>query len=548
MADVSTQGSRAHSRWLYGPAPDLLFGCGGAYAFVFAALLFAGGTLQTLVPLGLLPLAILVTSIPHYGATLLRVYERAEDRRKYRVFALWSTLFVYAWLVGGVYDVALGSWLVTLYLTWSPWHYSGQNYGIALLFLGRRGLAPDATTKRWLYASFALSYAIAFLGTHAASQSVTYAPASLEGVTYRLMRVGIPQSVFIPGVLAVASAYLLAIGVVVTRLRRSGAWRDLAPALCLVALQALWFSIPVIFRMSGAFAERVPFDPSAGEYAFLWIAMGHAVQYLWVTRYYASAARPESAGPYYGKTLLAGGAIWGVPLLLFGPDLLGVRAFDAGLGLLVAAAVNVHHFVLDGAIWKLRDGRIARVLLRARDPDVRAGGFGDRAAISLSVRGAIALAGVVYALTTVLGTLEFEFGVRRATEPLDPARLETAAQRLRWLGRDHPDVHYNLGVHALREGDLARARSELQRSLALRENSLSWLALGLVERRDGRPDASLAAYDAALDIDPRSVPALVQSARSLEELGDTRRARERLERALALEPDRSDLRDALSRP
>jgi hypothetical protein len=35
-----------------------------------------------------------------------------------------------------------------------------------------------------------------------------------------------------------------------------------------------------------------------------------------------------------------------------------------GLGLLTASIVNLHHFVLDGAIWTLRDGRVARMLLR----------------------------------------------------------------------------------------------------------------------------------------------------------------------------------------
>ena len=35
--------------------------------------------------------------------------------------------------------------------------------------------------------------------------------------------------------------------------------------------------------------------------------------------------------------------------------------------LLVASVVNLHHFVLDGAIWKLRDGRVARVLLRTAE-------------------------------------------------------------------------------------------------------------------------------------------------------------------------------------
>jgi tetratricopeptide (TPR) repeat protein len=544
---VAAPSSAASSRWLYGPGPDLLFGCGGAYALIFLAMVFAGDLVQDLAPHGLLPLAILVTSIPHYGATLLRVYEQRADRRAYQLFAVWATLAITAWFVVGVYDLGVGSWLVTLYLTWSPWHYSGQNYGIALLFLGRRGVAVDATTKRLLYASFLLSYAIVFLGTHAVGQTAAYAPASLEGATYRLVRLGIPDALFASGGLLATGAYVACVGAVVARLRRRGSWRDLGPALSIVALQAFWFSIPVLARMSGVLGELTPFDPSLGEYTFLWIAMGHAIQYLWVTRYYASTANPtERAGTYYGKTLLAGGAIWGAPMILFGPDLLGVRAVDAGLALLVAAGVNVHHFVLDGAIWKLRDGRIARVLLRAQES--RGAGAGtdvEGASIPRAVRAAVAVAGIAYAVTTVAGTLEFEFGVRRATEPLDAERLRTAASRLRWIGRDHPDLHYNLAMHAFREGDADKARHELARSLDLRENALSWLALGLVERRAGRPREALAAYDAALAIDPRSVPALVQSARTLEELGEVDAARARLERAAALEPEREDLRRAL---
>jgi tetratricopeptide (TPR) repeat protein len=35
--------------------------------------------------------------------------------------------------------------------------------------------------------------------------------------------------------------------------------------------------------------------------------------------------------------------------------------------LIFTALVNLHHFILDGAIWKLRDGRIASLLLNSRD-------------------------------------------------------------------------------------------------------------------------------------------------------------------------------------
>src|SRR6202008_5156274 len=34
--------------------------------------------------------------------------------------------------------------------------------------------------------------------------------------------------------------------------------------------------------------------------------------------------------------------------------------------LIFTALVNIHHFILDGAIWKLRDGRIASLLLNSQ--------------------------------------------------------------------------------------------------------------------------------------------------------------------------------------
>ena len=37
--------------------------------------------------------------------------------------------------------------------------------------------------------------------------------------------------------------------------------------------------------------------------------------------------------------------------------------------LIFTALVNIHHFILDGAIWKLRDGRIASLLLNSREQD-----------------------------------------------------------------------------------------------------------------------------------------------------------------------------------
>ena len=532
-------GAAARNPWLFGPIPDLALGCGGAYLVLFFALCAAADWMEALLPIGLLALPILVTSIPHYGATLLRVYERGEDRNAYRFFAWWTTLPIVVWFVAGVYDESIGSALVTLYLTWSPWHYGSQNYGLALLFLARRGVRVDPSAKRWLQASFVLSFALVFVAAHTEGASATYAPGSLAGASYRFLRLGFPAQIAAWLALGLLFAYAVALWVAVAKLRRAAGWRDLAPALCLVALQALWFSLPVLSRATGWLDHLAPFDPTRFEYAFLWIAIGHALQYLWVTTYYAgqTGAAPRR-GRYLGKCLLAGAAAWGVPTLLFGPDLLGVRAFDAGSALLAAAAVSVHHFVLDGAIWKLRDGRVARILLRPRAA-LPAPGATPR--VPRFARAGIAAAGVAYVVSTVVGALEQEYGVRRASDPPDFARLRLAVERLRWVGRDDPRVRYNLAMHALRENDLDGARGELERSLALQRTPNGWLALGVVEQRAGAWRDALHAYDETLALDPASVAAWSREAQVFARLGDSGRARDALLRALALAPERLDL-------
>ena len=61
---------------------------------------------------------------------------------------------------------------------------------------------------------------------------------------------------------------------------------------------------------------------------------------------------------FYGKSMLAGQLLWGLPALVFAPMMIGSFSYSADVALLVASTVNLHHFVLDGAIWRLRDDRV----------------------------------------------------------------------------------------------------------------------------------------------------------------------------------------------
>lgn len=76
--------------WLFGPAADLLLGFGLGYAVLVGVLASLPTHPQELQRWE--TLATLVTGMPHYGATLLRVYERRGDRRRYALFAIWASL------------------------------------------------------------------------------------------------------------------------------------------------------------------------------------------------------------------------------------------------------------------------------------------------------------------------------------------------------------------------------------------------------------------------------------------------------------------------
>ena len=280
----------ANRAWIFGPSSDLLLGCGVGYALLATGLAALPVEPDQLLRWGVL--ATFVTGMPHYGATLLRVYERRDDRRRYAFFTVWASLAVWLCFVAGVYAPVFGSLFVTLYVTWSPWHYAGQNYGLAVMFLRRRGIAMDAPLKRPLYASFLLSYLLTLLSLHGGYEAAGYVPFDVLDSSYHIVSLGIPRSVYAVAFPLVLAAYLATLGLAVARLARGRALGASLPAFLLMATQAIWFTVPsVALWLSGALvrSEHVVFY-------FVWVGIAHAVQYLWVTTYYAVAASPWARG------------------------------------------------------------------------------------------------------------------------------------------------------------------------------------------------------------------------------------------------------------
>ena len=536
----------ADRRWLFGPVSDLLFGCGLAYIGVFALLSFGLNTVEAVLPIWSFLIISLFISGPHYGATLLRVYERREDRRAYTIFTIYATAVIWAAFAVGVHNALVGSLMFTLYFTWSPWHYTGQNYGLAVMFLGRRGVKVSPLTKRLLYLSFIFSYGVIFVTLHGGGGTAGYTGVAADAGSYRFMPLGMPGQIAAALYWILTAAFVGTLGTAIVMLLRVAPLRDLTPTLVLVFSQALWFLIPALARSSGKLQDIAPLSLRHAEYAALWIVLAHSIQYLWVTTFYA--ARDEGVAGrtrYYGKALLAGSAIWGIPTLIFAPSALGNAPYDLGLFMVVAAAVNLHHFVLDGAIWKLRDSRIAKILVRTANHETnadfdtgRSRSFGKPIIWAMGVAGLIVLVG---------GDLETRYGVDVATERGDHERVELAAKRLAWVGRDGPLVHHNLALLAQMRGDLVTAENEFLESLDRYETKNAWYNLGSLRLRQGRNTEALEAYQAALRMNPYLLMSLIGASQASLSLGDPDGAVRYLERATALSPGDADLRQSLIR-
>jgi tetratricopeptide (TPR) repeat protein len=349
-----------YKAWIYNPWLDLTVGCGAWSAPLLLLSYFSLASNARTWSIAFYVLA-LFFNYPHYMATIYRAYHRSEDFQKYRIFTVHTTALIVLTLMLSHYWLRLLPWIFTIYLTWSPWHYSGQNYGLFMMFARRAGADPDKPARRALYGAFVVSYLILFLGFHTGPSTDPL-----------FLSLGIPAVVshWEQIILCVAFLGLSVFGL--RSLARGTGWRRLIPSLTLFSSQFLWFLLPSAISLIRGL--EIP----QNRYSSGVLAVMHAAQYLWITSYYA---RREAVGQqskdaaeqglrnwrplaYFGVLILGG-----IALFVPGPWLAS-RAFHYDFTssfLIFTALVNIHHFILDGAIWKLRDGRIASLLLNSRE-------------------------------------------------------------------------------------------------------------------------------------------------------------------------------------
>lgn len=462
----------APSPWIYSSWIDLLIGCGAWSAPLLLLAFYATTSYSRAWAVAFYFLALLF-NYPHFMATVYRAYHRRTEFEKYRIFTVHiALLLALAGIVAHVWYPLL-PWIFTLYICWSPWHYTGQNFGLLMMFTRRSGLAPSSAERNAIHLSFIASFLLLMLSFHTGPSGDAL-----------ILSLGLPAKFTLPARAVLAVFFVLASGWALISMARRSSLRAIVAPLTLAVTQFLWFLLPAMIELFSG--HEVP----QTRYSSGVLAVLHSTQYLWITSYYqAREARERGDATWkfsrYLLTLVAGG----IALFIPGPWIAS-RIFHADFAasfLTFTALVNIHHFILDGALWKLRDSRVAAFLLNS---NVRSG--------SEQPEGRGAFQSLAHWLTSSAPAARW-------------IRVASVSLLLAWAAMDQLHFYWSSEAGSL---------PALERAARLNpHDSAIQTRLARAETLAGKRDASLAALERAAAIRPESFPHREAYARGLIEAG-----------------------------
>lgn len=289
-----------------------------------------------------------VVNWPHFAATSYRLYGSRAHLRQYPVTAAVTPFVVLAGVIGSfAAPLAVAPYFVKLFLIWSPYHFSGQTIGVSLLYARRAGYALGSLERLCLvgfvYATFLVGTVRAEVGLATGHfYDVAFPTFGLPMMTATVVEIGM----WIFG----GAFALIVLGKAVKASR-------LPPIMFLVPsiTQYVWF---VAGRSLPNYVEFVP--------------LFHSLQYLLIAWSMQLKEKADRSGVRAdGAYVLKESARWYVLNVVGGAILFSFLPFVATkLGVsngfataVIICGVQIHHFFVDGVIWKLRSSSVVSPLL-----------------------------------------------------------------------------------------------------------------------------------------------------------------------------------------
>ena len=289
-----------------------------------------------------------VCNWPHFAATSYRLYHSKDNIRQYPLTALLVPWLVLAGVFASIAaPKTIAPCFVMIFLIWSPYHFSGQSVGISLIYARRAGIMVGKIERFALSGFIFATYLSQTIRSQIDSRTLDYYQIEYTSL-------GLPAWT---GVVADVWMYLCLILLVGSYGYWCGKQRKIVnPIVLLPAVsQFVWF---VLSADVPSFNEFVPFFHSLQYMLIAWSMqlkekmdrehIAPSVQYVGF----------ESARWYILNV------IGGIFLFWIFPYALAHFGVNENLALgVTAAGVQIHHFFVDGVIWKLKRKTVASPLM-----------------------------------------------------------------------------------------------------------------------------------------------------------------------------------------
>jgi hypothetical protein len=352
--------------YFVGPVTDFLF-IGGLSLLLFPLLylLVDDAYLSTLLTAAFV--VQFVINFPHFSATIFRLYHSRENMMSFPVTSFVIPVIVLAMTLAALFSVELfASVFLMIYFLWSPYHFSGQSSGVTMVYARRNNYRIDKRERIFLsgfiFSSFLISFLWALQNRYG-GRNVDDITATEQIFGSSFYTLNVPDWVLIPlGIVIAISAGMFFFLIARQTIKKKEKYPPFMLFLPAIA-HFVWFT----------------FSSRFGVFAFIaLVPLFHSLQYLYIAwavqlkeKYGANEQQPLDHRKARRETLAwyVSNIIGGIIMFAVLPNIFS-RVFDIPFLVsffIIAIGFQIHHFFVDGVIWKLRNPNALAALTRRVD-------------------------------------------------------------------------------------------------------------------------------------------------------------------------------------
>ncbi|MBX3137905.1 hypothetical protein KF707_16890 [Candidatus Obscuribacterales bacterium] len=290
----------------------------------------------------------------HTWATYMRIYGSTEDRERFKFYGrylIWAPLILF---VSALIYPPLQGWVVYVHMGWVFQHYTSQTYGVGLIYCYKRNYVMSAREKQ-IY-KLLLASISGYVITQLACMREAV-PADMWGVPLPFL--GLPREIHTAAVGFLIVMSVMFTGMVIVHYFKHKRMMPF-PTLTMTLGVAL-LGMATDYGSLIAWLWAPPFLHGA-QYCLISLSYYLKEKGLpngWSSADISKALLTKPAIKWMAWAIIGGNFIYVViPHIMadFGWSFMAIVS-------VVQGCVNFHHFLTDGAIWKLRDAKTRQLLI-----------------------------------------------------------------------------------------------------------------------------------------------------------------------------------------